>query len=168
MNTHTRILTAVLMSVFLALTLPAASARDHEFGLLVHHLESYYHAKHEHGFVLGFASLAVKMVHPYGVKNFKLALFENQDFSASRNDLGFAQVVRAGLGQGWQLLVQVYSRRNGERTYVFARGLGKDFKLLIATVERNEAVVMQVKLDPERLDRSINGWVHQPHAAPIR
>lgn len=168
MNTHTRILTAALMVVCFALTLPAASARDHEFGLLVHHLESYYHARHQHGFVLGFASLAVKMVRPYGVKNFKLALFENQDFSSSRNDLGFAQVVRAGLGQGWRPLVEVYSRRNDERTYIFARDLGKDFKLLIATVERNEAVVMQVKLDAEKLDRSINGWVHQPHRAPIR
>jgi hypothetical protein len=168
MHTRNRIMTIVLMLAFLTLAPSGAPARDREFDMIVHHIESYYHAQHAHGFILGFASLAVNIVRPEGVRNFKMAIFENQDFSSTQNDLGFERVFRAGLSQGWQPLAQVQSRRNGERTYLFARDLGKDFKLLIATIERNEAVVMQVKLDPEKLDRCVNGWVNKPRAGCVR
>ncbi len=161
MTVRSRASTAAFVGLILALTAAAASARDDEFSLLVRHIESHYHTRHAHGFILGFASLVVKFGRPHGVKNFKLAIFENQDFSAGGNDLGFDDVVRQGLRQGWQPMIQVYSRRSGNRTYIFARDLDKDVKLLIATVDRREAVVLQVKFDPEKLDRSINRWVNE-------
>ena len=159
---------SVLPYVFVALSglslvsIPA-SARDREFGLLVRHVESYYHARRAHRFVLGFASVVVNIAHPYGVKNFKLAIFENQDLSASRDDLDFASVVQAGLNEGWQPLVQVYSRRAAERTCIFARTLGQDVKLLVATLEKDEAVVLEVKLNPEKLDQCLDKWLEKPY-----
>lgn len=102
---------------------------------------------------------------PAGVKNLKLALFENQNFSASPNDLDFGSIVRAGIAEGWQPLVQVFSRRSGERTYVFAQDFGKDVKLLVATVEEDEAVVLQAKVNPEKLNCFIGKWIEKPDKA---
>src|SRR5712664_3246423 len=95
----------------------AVVARDREFGLLIHHIESHYQAKRAHrfliGFADGFANVVIRFWRPYGVKNFKLAMFEHQDLSASRDDPEFPRVVRAGLKEDWQPLVQSYSRRSG-------------------------------------------------------
>jgi hypothetical protein len=150
-------------------TTPApAFSRDREFGLLVRHIESYYHARRAHrlllGFALGPANFVMRIWRPCGVKNVKLALFENPDFSDSRYDLDFPAVVRAGLREGWQPMVQVYSRRTGERTYVFARDAGKYVKLLVATLEPDEAVVVQVNLNPDKLSRAIERWTDKPES----
>ncbi len=162
---------AAITALWLAVTTtPApAFARDREFGLLVRHIESYYHARRAHrlllGFALGPANFVMRIWRPCGVKNVKLALFENPDFSDSRYDLDFPAVVRAGLRQGWQPMVQVYSRRSGERTYVFARDAGKYVKLLVATLEQDEAVVVQVHLNPDKLSRAIGRWTEKPESA---
>ena len=146
----------VLLAV-LAVSAPV-QARDKEFGLLVRHVESYYHAKRSHRFLLGFAGLVVRVWRPEGVRGFRIALFEDQDFSAARSDHDFPAVVGAGLRDGWQPLVRVYSRREGEHTVIFAKGMGNDLKLLIATVEPREAVVMEMRLNPDKLSDSIHRW----------
>ena len=65
-----------------------ASAADREFGLLVHHIESYYHARRSHrlliAFAGGFANVVIAVWRPAGVKNFKLALFEDQTSIAAK------------------------------------------------------------------------------------
>ncbi len=60
---------AAFAPIFLLVALVAApaEARDKEFGLLVHHLESTYHAKRSHRFLMGFAGLVVRVWRPYAV-----------------------------------------------------------------------------------------------------
>ena len=109
--------------------------------------------------------MVIKFWRPYGVKNFKLAMFEDQDFSASRDDLDFPAVIRAGINAGWSPLIQVWSRRDGERTYVFARATGKnDVKVLVVTLEQNEAVVVEAKFNPDKLSRAIERWTEDPNS----
>jgi hypothetical protein len=150
-----------------ALTLAAisapqsASGRDKEFGVLVHYVESHYHVHRQYRFLLSFASLAVKIAHPEGVKGMKLALWENEKIQANSDADDFPDVVKAGLAEGWQPMVRVWSRRNGERTVIFAKPDGKDMKLLVATVDREEAVVVQVKIDPDKLSGYIDEWSHE-------
>ena len=48
-------------------------------------------------------------------------------------------------------MVRSYSRRDGEHTYIYAQDAGKDLKLLIVSVEPDEAAVVQVKVDPDKL-----------------
>ena len=64
---------AAFAPIFLLVALGAApaEARDKEFGLLVHHLESTYHAKRSHRFLMGFAGLVVRVWRPYGVRGFQ-------------------------------------------------------------------------------------------------
>lgn len=133
----------------------SARARDKEFGVLVHYVESHYHAHRQYRFLLGFASIAVNIAHPEGVKGMKLALWENARIRANKDD-DFSDVVRAGLAEDWKPMVRVWSRRNGERTVIFAKPDGKDMKLLVATIDQEEAVVVQVKINPDKLGQYID------------
>lgn len=149
----------------LAAPLPAR-AGDKEFGLLVHYVESHYHARRSHRFLLGFACFAANLAaRPEGVRGMKLALWENGSLTAAganRVDSDdFPDVVRAGLQDGWQPMVSVWSRRNNERTVVFAKPEGNDMKLLVATAEEHEAVVVEMRINPDRLSKCIDGWTHE-------
>jgi len=139
----------------------SARAGDKEFGVLVHYVESHYQAHRQYRFLLGFASVAVKIVRPYGVKGMKLAIWGNGKISANPDDRDFPTVVKAGLAEGWQPMVRVWSRRDGERTVIFAKADGKDMKLLVATVEQDEAAVIQVKINPDKLSKCIERWSHE-------
>lgn len=132
-----------------------AFAKD-DFGKIVHHIEANYHTHRHYRFVMGLAGFTVKVTHFAGVKSFKGAIFENSEFSASGSDTRFDQVVRAAMDSGWQPLVQSYDRHSGERTYIYAQDLGKDMRLLVVNLEPTEAVVIQVKVDPNKLSDFVN------------
>lgn len=158
-NFRGRILIVAIAFTLAVVSAPKpAHARDKEFGVLVHYVESHYHAHRQYRFLMGFASLTVNIVRPYGVKGVKLALWENGKFKPDKDDVDFPAVVKAGLAEGWQPMVRVWSRRDGERTVIFAKPDGKDMKLLVATVDQEDAVVIEVKINPEKLSRCIDEW----------
>jgi hypothetical protein len=117
---------------------------------------------------MGFAGLVVKFSHVGGVKNFKAAIFENQNFMNTDADGKIDDIARHAIQDGWQPVVQSFSHRSGEHNYVFARPEGKDLKLLILNLERNEANVIQVKVDPKKLDQFLDENVinHHHHREP--
>lgn len=158
-NSSSKTLVAGLLACVAVAGARPAAARDHEFGLLVRQIESKYHAHRQHRILIGFASGVGNMVitfwRPYGVRNFKLALFNEQDLVAGGHDRDFAAAVRAAVEQGWQPIVTAWSRKDGERTYIFVRDAGKNVKFLIATVDHEDAAVIQVQLNPDKLARSI-------------
>jgi hypothetical protein len=127
-----------------------AFAKD-DFGKIVHHIEANYHTHRHYRFVMGLAGFTVKVTHFAGVKSFKGAIFENSEFAASGSDTRFDQVIRAAMDSGWQPMVQSYDRHSGERTYIYAQDLGKDMRLLVVNLEPTEAVVIQVKVNPDKL-----------------
>jgi hypothetical protein len=127
------------------------TANADDFGNIVHHIEARYHVHRNHRFILGFASLVVKFWHIAGVKNMKVALFENQSISGSASDVELDQIVQAAGSSGWQPVVRHIERDSGEHTYVYARYVGSDLKLLVVNVESSEAVVAQVKVNPDKL-----------------
>jgi len=150
----------VLAAVVLAgLGLPAKAAASDDFGRIVHHIEANYHVHRQHRWVMGLAGFTVKFWHIAGVKSLKGAIFENQPFVNAASDTRFDEVVRAAMDSGWQPLIQSWDRHSGERTYIYAQEVsskkGTDMKLLLVSLESNEAVVLQVKVDPKKLDEFI-------------
>ena len=143
----------MLMVLVAALVAPAqnAFAKD-DFGRIVHHIEANYHVHRQHRWVMGLAGFTVKFWHIAGVKSLKGAIFENQPFVNAASDTRFDEVVRAAMDSGWQPLVQSWDRHSGERTYIYAQDLGKDMKVLVVNLEPSEAVVLQVKVDPKKLN----------------
>jgi hypothetical protein len=157
-----------------AFLMPAqnAFARD-DFGKIVHHIEANYHVHRQHRWVMGLAGFTVKFWHVAGVKSLKGAIFENQPFVNAASDTRFDEVVRAAMDSGWQPLVQSWDRHSGERTYIYAQEVsskkGSDMKLLVVSLESNEAVVLQVKVDPRKLNDFIeetNGGHHRNRSMP--
>ena len=134
-----------------------------DFGRMVHHIESTYHVHRNYRFIMGFAGLVVKFSHVGGVKNFKAAIFENQNFMNTTSDGKIDDIARHAIQDGWQPVVQSFSHRSGEHNYVFARPEGKDLKLLILNLEHNEANVIQVKVDPKKLDQFLDENVINHH-----
>jgi hypothetical protein len=159
----------MLMTVAFLVSAQNAFARD-DFGKIVHHIEANYHVHRQHRFVMGLAGFTVKFWHIAGVKSLKGAIFENQRFTNAASDTRFDEVVRAAMDSGWQPLVQSWDRHTGERTYIYAQDLGKDMKVLVVTLESNEAIVLQVKVDPTKLDEFIEetspGGHHRDRPAP--
>lgn len=146
---------ACLMLAGFFTTAQNAFARD-DFGKIVHHIEVNYHVHRQHRWVMGLAGFTVKFWHIAGVKSLKGAIFEDQPFVNAASDTRFDEVIRAAMDSGWQPLVQSWDRHTGERTYIYAQEVaskkGTDMKVLMVNLESNEAVVLQVKVDPEKLN----------------
>ncbi len=139
----------------LALLLAAASATyagDSEFDRIVRAIESHYGTTRTHISLMGMANLFVKVARPAGASGFKLAVFENLESSPSDGRQGeLDQFMRGLSGSSLHSLVRVHSRANNESTYIFAGEAGRSTKMLIATFQRNEATVIEVKVSMETL-----------------
>ncbi|MDQ3819585.1 MAG: DUF4252 domain-containing protein, partial [Acidobacteriota bacterium] len=132
-----------------------ARADDPEFDAITNHLKLHYNARRVHIPFLGLANFFVHIVHPAGVKSFKVAVFENLNFRHEESDPGIAQIMRRALNADWQPLVRVRSR-GGEQTYIYAKPDGNNIKMMVVTVERDEAVVARFKFSPEKLSEFLN------------
>jgi hypothetical protein len=167
-NNKTFTFACLVVAAFL-MPVQNAFARD-DFGKIVHHIEANYHVHRQHRWVMGLAGFTVKFWHIAGVKSLKGAIFENQPFVNAASDMRFDEVVRAAMDSGWQPLVQSWDRHSGERTYIYAQEVAskksQDIKLLVVNLESNEAVVLQVKVDPKKLNDFIeetNAGHHRNH-----
>ena len=131
-----------------------ALAKGKGFKDLVKHIETNYGAKKVRIPFLGLANFAVKLVRPAGVKGFKLAVFEDQNFSAREGAASFDAVMREAYNKDWRPMVQVSSKRNGaSHTFIYVKSSGKDVQFALAVLEDREAVVLEVKFNPDAAAR---------------
>jgi len=142
-----------LLGAFLAVC-TAAIAGDAEFDRVVKAIESHFGTKQTHIPFLGAADLFLKVRRPAGAGEFKLALFENLDSSRASGDPAELDRVMSGV-PGLHPLVRTHSHHNGEATYIYANESGKSARMLIATFERNQATVVQVKVDVNTLLKTV-------------
>jgi hypothetical protein len=55
------------------------------------------------------------------------------------------------VGNDWSALVQTLAPKTEEQTYVYTRDAGKNFHVLIVTIEMHEATVVQATVAPDIL-----------------
>jgi hypothetical protein len=147
--------TALVVLCFVLLTSTSAGARDHDFDRIVSSLESHYGQKRLYIPFFGIANFFVRTVRPAGARDIKLAIFEDLDRGhPSPEDLD--RMFTSLPAQGWSPFVRVQSRH--ERVHIYSRRMKNDWELLITTLERDEAVVVRVRLNPDGLAR----WVNEP------
>ncbi|MFN0085640.1 MAG: VWA domain-containing protein [Blastocatellia bacterium] len=130
-------------------------AKGKGFKEVVKHIETRYRARKTRIPMLGLANFAVKLIRPAGVKGFKLAVFEDQDFLA-RPELAssFGEVMREAYNKEWTPLVRMNSRREGgARVVIFSKYTGKDVEFAVASLGDREAVVLEVKFNPDAAAR---------------
>ena len=160
-----KIIALALACASLPLTPPAraaAPAKGAEYNAVVKLVESHYRVKH-----IGVPLLAdlgmktakvvssrVRRAMRYG--SFKLAIFEDQDFSAGREDNGaeFHALLRRTLEPDWTRLLAARGEDAGP-VYTYVKAAGSKFKVLIVVVAQRDGVMLQLKLDVEESGKVI-------------
>lgn len=110
---------------------------------------------------IGFARLVVWMIHPAGVSDFQLAIFEGK---AKFDGGDFERIVSTSNATP---MVQVHSNRTGEVSIVWARPLRGDLLelLILAHDPKDQTVVVRTVVDGETLAREIANPRHAPEMA---
>lgn len=131
---------------------PARAKDGADFGDVVKLIERHYGARHRGIPLIARAGIGVaRKLTRYGeYGSFKLAVFEDQDFSADARGQLQARL-RAAMEPFWSPLVQVRAERDSEQTYVYARDAGKFFKILVVSIQPRDATVVQADISPQKL-----------------
>ena len=160
MTTSKRLLTRLSITVVTLTLAPGASlAGDESFSSVVKHIKSNYHAKQQGFFgAMMLARFAVKIIKPAGVKNFKVVLLKDLDYSEAPGPGNgqFHSLIRNKIDPRWTPLVQYSSPREKQWTYVYVTREKEDVQLLVVTLQQKDAVVLQTKFSPARLVEFMN------------
>lgn len=153
---HRIVLYSIVVAALLIAPAFNAQAKGKGFKDLVKHFETTYRARKTRIPLLGLANFAVKVIRPAGVKSFKLAVFENQDFNPRAGVEPF-EAMRDAYGNDWQPLVQVTSKRGGyNHVMIYSRCEGKDVQFALLSLEEHEAVVLEVRFNPDAAVRFLD------------
>lgn len=169
MRNKLNVFAALFCSVAVGLSLLPGTAHADDFGRIVHRIEAGYHVHRSHRFLMGFAGLVVKFWHVGGVKSMKAAIFEDQHLDSNAADPKLNEIVLAAARSGWQPVVKSFSRRTGECAYVYMQSAGNDVKMLVVSIEPDEAAVIQLKFNADKLTKFLDQEVgsHRDHPAEM-
>lgn len=95
------------------------------------------------------------MVRPAGVKSFNVTLFQDLKFSRDTLDTEMRNALERSFGPEWSPIFRVRSR-DGQNAYMYLREDGKNIKITVVTVEKNQAAVIRATFSPEKLAEFIN------------
>lgn len=99
---------------------------------------------------LGMARLAVRTVHPSGVHDFQLAVYEH---GPTIDPLEIEKMIGSRIERGFTRLVRVRSARSGEWTFIYARPTKDErvMELIVLTHDTSETVLVRVTADMEKV-----------------
>ena len=146
-------------AIVLAVFMPSAGRAERDgFNETVRVIEQFYHVKHRNIPVLARAGTkAVKTAAKIRGGDYKrlaeagsvrVAFFEDQTFDSHGEIASFRAAIENALSADWSALVQTLAAKTEEQTYVYTRDAGKDFHVLIVTIEKHEATVVQATVAP--------------------
>ena len=101
---------------------------------------------------MSIARSLVRIAHPEGVHDFKIAIYEGKRMRSLPAD--FAETLRAAVGPEWRQIVNV--REDGERTAIFAQETRSLVRLLVVTQEKDEATIVEALVEPEKVSAFLN------------
>lgn len=155
-----RLLARILITVSLISLAPVvALGGDESFSSVIKHLKKNYNAKQQGFFgAMMIARFAVKVIKPAGVKNFKMVYLKDLDYShADSPERGrFHAFIRDAIDPKWAPLVEYSSPREQQWSYVYVTREKEDVKLLVVTLQKQNAVVLQTKFSPAKLVEFMN------------
>lgn len=103
---------------------------------------------------LGLARAVVWVVQPEGIHDFQLVTFEG---AGNLDPRALQQTMRDKIGAGFRPLVQVFSRRTGEWSFIYAKphASGKRIELVVLAHDDDDTVLVRVVANPEIIARHI-------------
>jgi hypothetical protein len=130
----------------IALIFVAASARA-DFNALVRAVESTNGIHRIWTPGISLVRLGVRMIHPEGVHDFEIAVFEGD------GNLDLERIMRSNPGTP---MVRVHERRSGDTTVIWARPCGDLVEMLLVTHEPNDnTVVLRAVVNGEKLAQAV-------------
>jgi hypothetical protein len=107
--------------------------------------------------LFGIVRFAVAVVQPAGTSELKLAIFEHPRLDSAR----FSDMADKAVGGLWKPMIRVRSR-DGESTNIYEQANGEQLRLLIATMDSDNATFVQVRVKPQELMKFVDHrkWKH--------
>lgn len=142
-----------LGTLALVVSLVAMAPRESGFNGVVSSIESRYHAHATQIPMMSLVSaMAIGATHG-GVAGVHVAEFEH--FSAPVDGDELDRMVGERLGSGWDRMIRETSRNGSRQTLIFSRPEGSRIGLFVVDLESHELNVVQVSVNPDRLNESI-------------
>jgi hypothetical protein len=148
-------ISAVILSVLLCIGTANVSAKPNEYEAIVRHLKTKYQAKKVNLFVMWAARAIVSMAKPAGVKSFSLTVFQHLKFSTETVDAEMQAAMRKSYGPEWSSIFHVRSQ-TGQQAYLYMREVDQNIRMVLVTIDKENAVVIRATLDPDKLVDFIN------------
>jgi len=160
--TKTRFTIAGLVFAMLFGALGASGiARGDGFNDAVKTIEQFYHVKHQNIPFLARAGMkAVRTAARIKGGEYKklaeagsvrVVFFEDQNFDSRGQMASFKATLHGILSAEWSPLVQTLAPRDEEQNHIYVRAAGEKFSVLVVTIQRREATVVQATLAPQVL-----------------
>ena len=143
------------LSIFVLGGVLPAQANPSEYDRIVRHLKTKYRAKKIKIPFMFLARFAVGVVRPAGVKSFGVTLFKDLHFSYDALDREMQSAMRSSFGPEWTPALRIRSR-SGQQAYMYMREDGKNVRIALVTIDKEQAAIIRATFSPERLADFIN------------
>jgi hypothetical protein len=161
-----KIFAAVSAAFLFVVVVGAATviAGDSSYGRVVSRLRSEYRATEQPMYGAGLlGELAVAFLRPAGVSKAKFTMLRDLDVRQNRS-ADFNRIVLSAVESKWRPLVVRSAPARGEWTYVYAQPDGQHIRLLVVNRDHSDAVVAEVRVDPDKL----SAFIDNPQILGIR
>lgn len=158
--TKSLIIIGLSAALLMSATWSATAERD-GFDSVVKAIEQFYHVKHQRIPLIARAGMkavrtAAKMKGGEYKKlaeagSVRIAFFEDQTFDSRGQIASFKASVQQTLARDWSPLVQTLAPKTEEQTYIYVHDAGQKFHIIVITIEKHEATVIQATLAPQVL-----------------
>ncbi|MFZ0302981.1 MAG: hypothetical protein WAL75_09850 [Terracidiphilus sp.] len=128
------------------------------FDSVVTTLEHRYHAHATRIPFVGLISLVAHKATTGGVCGLHVAEFDNFNAQVDGDELN--NIVAEKLGTGWSRMIRDTSKHGAEQTLIFTRPDGNRMGLFIVDADDHEMDVVQISVDPDHLNQSIDKYKH--------
>lgn len=140
-----------------------AGGGESGFEGVVQSLESRYHAKAARIPFPGLVRLIAKKASHDGVSELNVAEFEHVSGPVDGDEL--KRMVEEKLGPGWERTIRETSRHGRDQTLIYMRPEGAKMGMFVVDLDGQELDVVQVAVDPERVDDSVSRYEHREQQA---
>jgi len=156
---------ALLLVAIVVPWIARASSGEGGFDGVVDSLESRYHAHATRIPFLWLASMVAGGATHGGVGAVQVAEFEHFSEPVDGDELN--RMVEEKLGNGWQRMIRETSRHGAEQTLIFSRPDGGRMALFVLDLDGHELDVVQVSVNPDRLNETIGKYEHHDRTGDI-
>ncbi len=151
----------LIIATIVCLPVAGSRARGDDFDAVVKAIEQFYHVKHQSIPLLARVGMkgakTVARIRGGDYKrlaeagSIRLVFFEDQEFNSRGQIARFKASMQSTLNENWSPLIATLSAKDEEQTYIYLRDAGAKFHVLVVTIERREATVVEATVAPDIL-----------------